>query len=86
MAPLIRATILAIEGGLTLPIIWNTGGYDSLITLKLMDGIVDIYMPDVKYSDNRLARKYSGIVDYKEVNRQGLKEMWRQVGDLKIES
>ena len=75
VAPLIRATILAIEGGLNLPIVWNTGGYDSLDTLRLMEGIVDIYMPDLKYSDNRLARKYSGVMDYPEANRAGLKEI-----------
>lgn len=79
---LIEALPLAIEGGLRLPIVYNTSGYDSMESLKLMDGVVDIYMPDFKYWDREYARKYSRAPDYPEVARQAIKEMHRQVGDL----
>jgi len=74
----------AIERGLRLPLVYNTGGYDSIATLKLLDGIVDIYMPDMKYADNATAKKLSGIDDYVERNRAAVIEMHRQVGDLQI--
>jgi putative pyruvate formate lyase activating enzyme len=72
----------AIEGGLNLPLVYNTSLYDSLESLELMDGIVDIYMPDFKYWDSRKAKRYSKAEDYPAVAREGLKEMHRQVGDL----
>ncbi len=72
----------AIARGLDLPLVYNCGGYESTETLSLLDGIFDIYMPDIKYSDNRMARKYSGVPDYWDVVRAAVKEMHRQVGDL----
>ena len=76
----------AREQGLRLPIVYNTGGYDSVETLKLLEGFVDIYMPDMKYSDGAAAAKLSDAGDYPEVNQAAVKEMHRQVGDLVIEN
>ena len=73
---------LAAKEGLRLPLVYNTGGYDSLEMLRLLDGVVDIYMPDMKYGDEDIARKYSLIKHYPEVNQQCVLEMHRQVGDL----
>ncbi len=75
---------IAVEQGLDIPIVYNTGGYDRVDTLRILDGIVDIYMPDVKYSSNESGRKYSGPPDYWDVVRNAVKEMHRQVGDLVI--
>jgi len=77
--------LIAAEAGLRLPLVYNTGGYDSLSTLRLLDGVVDIYMPDMKYSDARVGRQYSGVKNYPEVNRAAVKEMHRQVGDLLLD-
>ena len=82
---ILDALELAVSMGLCLPLVYNTGGYDSLETLKLLDGIVDIYMPDMKYSDDKTAERLSGIKDYPKVNRAAVKEMHRQVGDLEID-
>jgi putative pyruvate formate lyase activating enzyme len=79
---ILAGLLLAVEAGLRLPLVYNTGGYDSLETLKLLDGIVDIYMPDVKYADEAVARRYSRVKDYPAVNQAAVKEMHRQVGDL----
>jgi len=84
MPPLIDAFLRAKERGLTVPLVWNCGGYESIEALKLLDGIVDIYMPDVKYFDPDSAEKYSKARDYPDVVRAALKEMHRQVGDLRI--
>ncbi len=73
---------IAIEKGLDIPIAYNTSGYDSLDTIKLLDGIVDIYMPDMRYSDNRMAKRYSDAPDYVDHNRVCIIEMQRQVCDL----
>ncbi len=81
---ILDALELAAGMGLHLPLVYNTGGYDSLETLELLDGIVDIYMPDMKYSDEETAEQLSGIEDYPKVNRAAIKEMHRQVGDLQI--
>ena len=82
---ILDALELAASMGLHLPIVYNTGGYDSVETLQLLDGIVDIYMPDMKYSDDKIAEQLSGIKNYPEVNRAAIKEMHRQVGDLRID-
>jgi putative pyruvate formate lyase activating enzyme len=74
----------AIEMGLTIPLVYNTGGYDSVETLRLLDGIFDIYMPDIKYSQREISQKYSQAPDYPQIARQAVKEMFRQVGDLHI--
>lgn len=73
---------IAKDMGLDLPIVYNSGGYDSVETLKLLDGVIDIYMPDTKYSNTENGLKYSNIKNYFEVNKKCLKEMHRQVGDL----
>jgi putative pyruvate formate lyase activating enzyme len=79
------ALLIAAEAGLRLPLVYNTGGYDSLETLKLLDGVVDIYMPDMKYADADVARRYSKVSNYPAVNQVAVKEMHRQVGDLAID-
>jgi len=82
---LVEALPCAIDGGLRLPIVYNTSGYDGTESLELLDGIVDIYMPDFKYWDSEMARRYSRAPDYPQVARRALKEMHRQVGDLVID-
>ncbi len=72
----------AFEGGLCLPIVYNTSGYDSLHSLGLMDGIVDIYMPDFKYWDTHLSARILGAKNYPDVVRAAMREMHRQVGPL----
>jgi putative pyruvate formate lyase activating enzyme len=79
---ILEALLIAVEGGLRLPLVWNSGGYDSLAALALLDGVVDIYLPDMKYSDAALARRMSGIHHYPATNRQAVFEMHRQVGHL----
>ena len=85
IAPILAALELARGQGLTLPTVYNTGGYDSVETLKLLDGFIDIYMPDMKYSDPRVAEEFSAAPDYPKVNREAVREMHRQVGDLRTE-
>ena len=75
----------AIALGLTVPLVYNTGGYDALETLKLLDGVFDIYMPDFKYSAEEIAEEYSQARDYPLVAKQAIKEMFRQVGDLVLD-
>lgn len=82
---IIKAIYIAREHGLRLPIVYNSGGYEAIETLKILDGIVDIYMPDFKYADSALAEKYSKIKNYPQVAKLALKEMHRQVGDLIID-
>ena len=72
----------AIKMGLHIPIVYNTSGYESVRTLKLLEGIVDIYLPDARYADNEIARKYSSAPNYFEIMKKALNEMYRQVGDL----
>ena len=81
---ILGALVIATEAGLRIPLVYNTGGYDSLESLRLLDGVIDIYMPDMKYSDARTAQRLSKIPNYPEVNRAAVKEMHRQVGDLVI--
>jgi len=85
VAQILRALPSAIEKGLDLPLVYNTGGYDLVSTLKLLDGIFDIYMPDFKYSDPEVAKRYSNAPDYPEVVKSALQEMHRQTGDLKLD-
>ena len=82
---IIAAIAQSSKEGLSIPIVYNTSGYESLTTLKLLDGIVDIYMPDAKYADNILARKYSGAKKYVDVLKNALREMYRQTGDFKVD-
>jgi putative pyruvate formate lyase activating enzyme len=85
VAQVIAAVAIAAEKGLRLPLVYNTGGYDSPEALRLLDGIVDIYMPDLKYADPENARRYLRARDYVQVNRAAVKEMHRQVGDLVLD-
>jgi putative pyruvate formate lyase activating enzyme len=80
-AQIVLALPHAIELGLSIPLVYNTSGYDSLETLQLLDGIVDIYLPDAKYADDKVARKISGFRGYVEADRLALKEIFRQVGE-----
>ena len=82
---ILDALELAAGMGLHIPLVYNSGGYDSVETLELLDGIVDIYMPDMKYSDEKTAQQLSGIKDYPSINRAAIKEMHRQVGDLQVD-
>ena len=82
VAPILTAVLIAAQAGLHLPLVWNTGGYDSPATLALLDGVVDIYMPDIKYANAEIARRYSKVKEYPKVNQAAVKEMHRQVGDL----
>ena len=81
---LLEALPIAIEGGLRLPLVYNTGAYDGIESLRSLDGIVDIYMPDFKFWDRQLSLKYLRAKDYPEVARAAIREMHRQVGDLVI--
>ena len=85
VAQIIAAVHIAAKKGLHLPLVYNSGGYDSPEALALLDGIIDIYMPDMKYGDSTTARHYSKVRDYVEVNFAAVKEMHRQVGDLLID-
>lgn len=82
---LVKAIGIAAGKGLRLPIVWNCGGYENVETVKLLDGIVDIYMPDIKYSASEPAKKYSNSPDYFARCPEAVKEMHRQVGDLRLD-
>jgi putative pyruvate formate lyase activating enzyme len=79
---IVRSVKIAAGKGLSLPLVYNCGGYESLATLSLLDGIIDIYMPDFKYADQAAAERYSDAVDYPDRAREAIREMHRQVGDL----
>jgi len=83
---IVDAVSRAWQKGLKLPIVYNCGGYESIETLKLLEGIMDIYMPDFKYGDDEKALKYSKVPNYTSVVKRALEEMYRQVGPLNIES
>jgi putative pyruvate formate lyase activating enzyme len=94
VAQILAAVLIAVQpssggsgqrAGLRLPLIYNTGGYDSPAALALLDGVIDIYMPDIKYADARVAKKYSKIPNYPAINQAAVKEMHRQVGDLVLD-
>jgi len=82
---IMAAVLIAAKAGLKIPLVYNTGGYDSMAMLQLLDGVIDIYMPDMKYSDQETARRYSKIRNYPQVNQEAVREMYRQVGDLEID-
>ena len=81
---ILEALPLAIDKGLTVPLVYNSSGYDRLETLELLDGIIDIYMPDFKFWDPESAKRYVGAFDYPEQARAAVKEMQRQVGELAL--
>jgi putative pyruvate formate lyase activating enzyme len=82
---LVKALFIAREKGLKAPVVYNTGGYDSLGLIKMLAGIIDIYMPDIKYGNNKNALKYSGVKKYWDFVKVSVKEMHSQVGDLIID-
>jgi len=79
---IIKSLAIAIDKGLKIPLVYNTSSYDSIEVLKLLDGIFDIYLPDARYSDDKIALKYSNAPKYFEIMKEAIKEMQRQVGDL----
>ncbi|MDI6870950.1 MAG: radical SAM protein [Bacillota bacterium] len=81
---ILEALNLAAEGGLRIPLVYNTGGYDALPTLRWLDGVVDIYMPDLKFADARVAEELAGARNYPAAAKAAIKEMHRQVGDLVV--
>jgi len=81
---ILAAVLIAARAGLHIPLVYNTGGYDSMAMLELLDGVIDIYMPDMKYSDAATAKRYSRIPNYPKVNQLAVQEMHRQVGDLSL--
>lgn len=83
---ILGALPLAIENGLRIPLIYNTGGYDSMDALELLDGIFDVYMPDFKFWDPEITERFLGVKDYPEVAKVAIREMHRQVGDLDLDN
>ncbi len=83
---ILKAVFLAIKKGLSVPLVYNTGGYDSVETIRLLDGVFDIYMPDYKFTDTETAERFSKAADYPKIVKKALKEMFRQVGDLLVDS
>ena len=83
---ILEALVLARDGGLRVPLVYNSGGYDLVDTLKLLDGIFDIYMPDAKYGSDDMAIKYSKAPKYTHYMKTSIKEMHHQTGDLKLEN
>jgi len=83
---IIEALLIARELGLSVPICYNTGGYDSIEVIKLLNGIIDIYMPDMRYADNSMAVKYSNAPDYVSHNRACVALMQKQAGDLVLDN
>jgi len=81
---ILEALVIAARRGLSVPLVYNCGGYESVAALKLLDGIVDIYMPDAKYSDGQVAEQLSGAPDYPQCMKAAIAEMHRQVGDLQM--
>lgn len=82
---ILQALIIAVENGLRVPLVYNTGGYDKVDTLKILDGIFDIYMPDFKFWDAPWAEKFCTAPDYRKIVVAAIKEMHRQVGDLAVD-
>ena len=83
---IMEALLWAFEEGLEIPIVYNTGGYDGVETLQLLEGVIDIYMPDMKYSDNDVADKLSDASDYPKRNREAVVEMHGQVGNFVMDT
>jgi putative pyruvate formate lyase activating enzyme len=83
---ILAALVIAGRDGLRLPLVYNTGGYDAVAALQLLEGVVDIYMPDMKYASEPAAKRYSKAPRYPAVNRAAVREMHRQVGDLQIDA
>jgi putative pyruvate formate lyase activating enzyme len=82
---IMNALVIAAEKGLNIPLVYNSNGYEKVETIEMLDGIVDIYLPDIKYSANDIAVTFSNAPRYVDYNKAALKEMYRQVGDLKMD-
>jgi putative pyruvate formate lyase activating enzyme len=82
---IVRALWEAVPRGLHLPLVYNTGGYDALETIEALEGIIDIYLPDIRYASNVNGKNFSQVPDYVTHNRQAIQEMYRQVGDLQVD-
>jgi putative pyruvate formate lyase activating enzyme len=82
---IVEALVIAVEKGFVLPLVYNTGGYDSPEVIRMLEGVVDIYLPDMRYGDNERAQAFSTAPDYVEVNRAVVSEMFRQVGELLVD-
>lgn len=82
---IVEALKMALESGLNIPIVYNTSGYDTIELIKILDGIVDIYLPDMRYAQSAAAEKYSSAVHYAENNRTIIKEMFRQAGKIELD-
>ena len=82
---ILEALVIAVDRGLRLPLVYNTGGYDRVETLRLLEGVIDIYMPDFKFWDPEISNQLAHAADYREVACAAIKEMHRQVGDLVID-
>ncbi len=85
VAQILEALPLAVELGLKVPLVYNTGGYDRLETLRLLEGVVDIYMPDIKFLDASVSQRLCRAPDYPQVVKDAIKAMHRQVGDLVLD-
>ena len=85
MPQIVAALAVAAGRGLTVPVVYNSNGYDGLESLEQLDGVVDIYLPDLKYADDDEARRYSRVPDYVTHARTAIAEMWRQVGPLRLD-
>lgn len=86
MPMILRSVMIAAEAGLKLPLVYNCGGYESIEALQILEGIVDIYMPDIKYADAQIAQEYSKAPGYPDACRKAVREMHRQVGDLVLDN
>ena len=82
---IVEALVKAVDGGLSIPLVYNCGGYESVQTLRLLKDVIDIYMPDIKYSDNATAKRFSGAPHYWDVVTEAVREMHVQVGDLQVD-
>jgi putative pyruvate formate lyase activating enzyme len=86
VAAIVRALVQAARRGLRIPLVYNSSGYESIETLRVLDGIIDVYLPDIKYSEPEKAGKYSGAADYVKCNRGAIVEMWRQAGPIRTDA
>jgi putative pyruvate formate lyase activating enzyme len=82
---IVAALAMAVPKGLTLPLVYNTNAYDSIETLLELNGIIDIYLPDIKYANDKKAVRYSSAPNYSAISRQAIKEMFRQTGELLLD-
>jgi putative pyruvate formate lyase activating enzyme len=83
---ILEALLLVARAGVSLPVVWNTSGYECALALDLLDGVVDVYLADARYASDEAASRYSDAPDYVEVNRAALREMRRQVGPLALDA